>query len=337
MLGVSNAGGVEKVSYYLKEILKEKYKVEILQKGKVSFGKLNNLIHPVLLSLRLCFKKNAFVIGNSWHCFLYPADISVHHGTSAGIMKCTGEGGMSLKLTAWMEKVSAKRAKHVLAVSENCKRELVELYGIAEEKIEVLNNFVQDEVFTPKANFADIREEGKKVINVCFSGALCYKKGIDKLQIFSDYIEKWDNPEYIIKLNIATNYEKNAEDFLGKKNTSVRTGLTSAQMPDFYRENDIMYFPTRYEGFSMAALEALSCGLPLVGSRFAVGPELEDFGFCKLIREESSPEVICGVIIDLYRAMGEKTTPAQIHEAVRERLGTEQYKEKLLNLIETLS
>ena len=109
MLGVSNAGGVEKVSYYLKEILKEKYKVEILQKGKVSFGKLNNLIQPVLLSLRLCFKKNAFVIGNSWHCFLYHADISIHHGTSAGIMKCTGEGGWALKLTAWMEKVQKMR------------------------------------------------------------------------------------------------------------------------------------------------------------------------------------------------------------------------------------
>lgn len=334
MLGVSNAGGVEKVSYYLEEILKEKYKVEILQKGKVSFGKLNNLIHPVLLSLRLCFKKNAFVIGNSWHCFLYPADISVHHGTSAGIMKCTGEGGMSLKLTAWMEKVSAKRAKHVLAVSENCKKELVELYGIAEEKIEVLNNFVQDEVFTPKANFADTLEEGKKVINVCFSGALCYKKGIDKLQTFSDYIEKWDNPEYVIKLNIATNYEKNAGAFLGNKNTRVRTGLTSAQMPDFYRKNDIMYFPTRYEGFSMAALEALSCGLPLIGSRFAVGPEFEDFEFCKLIRDDASMQDICCAIIDLYKGLGENTSPSQIHEAVRETFGTEQYKDKLFKLID---
>ena len=299
MLGVSNAGGVEKVSYYLKEILKEKYKVEILQKGKVSFGKLNNLIQPVLLSLRLCFKKNAFVIGNSWHCFLYPADISVHHGTSAGIMKYTGEGGFALKLTAWMEKVSAKRAKHVLAVSENCKKELVELYGIDESKITVLNNFVQDEVFVPGEKKAGGLEEGKKVINVCFSGALCYKKGIDILQNFSDYIEKWDNPEYIIKLNIATNYEKNAEVFLGKKNTSVRTGLVSAQMPDFYRANDIMFFPTRYEGFSMAALEALSCGLPLVGSCFAVGPELEEFKFCKLISDDAAMQDICDTIIDL--------------------------------------
>lgn len=336
MLDVSNAGGVEKVSYYLKEILKEKYKVEILQKGKISFGKLNNLIHPILLSLRLCFKKNAFVIGNSWHCFLYPADISVHHGTSAGIMKCTGEGGMSLKLTAWMEKVSAKRAKQVLAVSENCKRELVELYGIPVKKIFVLNNFVQDEVFVPGEKKVSAQEDGKKVINVCFSGALCYKKGIDKLQAFSDYIESWSNPEYVIKLNIATNYEKNAEGFFCKKNTSVRTGLVSSQMPDFYRANDIMYFPTRYEGFSMAALEALSCGLPLVGSSFAVGPELEDYSFCYLINEQTTSEELTNIIIDLYQKYFSEGDKSKIHETIKINFGTEQYKAKLYTFIENM-
>ena len=98
-LGVGNAGGVEKVSWYLQSLLKEKYEVSILTRGKLSFGKLNNLIQPVLISLKLWrinFGKadshKAFIIGNSWHCFLYPADISIHHGTSAGIIKYTGEG-----------------------------------------------------------------------------------------------------------------------------------------------------------------------------------------------------------------------------------------------------
>lgn len=338
MLGVSNAGGVEKVSYYLKEILKEKYKVEILQKGKIPFGKLNNLVHPILLSLHLCFKKNAFVIGNSWHCFLYPADISVHHGTSAGIMKCTGEGGMSLKLTAWMEKVSARRAKHVLAVSENCKRELIELYGIPEDKIEVLNNFVQDEVFVPGEKKVSAQEDGKKVINVCFSGALCYKKGIDKLKAFSDYIESWSNPEYVIKLNIATNYEKNAEGFFGKKNTSVRTGLVSSQMPDFYRANEIMYFPTRYEGFSMAALEALSCGLPLIGTNFAVSPELKKYDFCDLITENTTESEIADRIINLFNQFCSSTEnkTSYIHQEIKLAFGIKQYKEKLNLLLNSV-
>lgn len=334
MLGVSNAGGVEKVSWYLQDLLKEKYDVRIMQRGRLSFGKLNNLIQPMQLSLRLCFIRNKLVIGNSWHCFLYPADISIHHGTSAGIMKNTGEGGMALKLTAWMEKVSAKKAKQVLAVSENCKKELVEIYGIPAEKITVLNNFVQDDFFTPGMVEKVPATQDKNQIKVCFSGALCYKKGIDKLLEFSDYIEK--NPGLGIKLNIATNYQRNAEPFLGRKNTSVQTGLTSAQMPDFYRKNDILFFPTRYEGFSMAALEALSCGLPLVGSRFAVGPELESFDFCQLISEKTSPEELVKIIKTLYQKYSSEGEKAKIHQTIKENFGTEQYKSKLYTLLSCL-
>ena len=334
MLGVSNAGGVEKVSWYLQELLKEKYDVRIMQRGRLSLGKLNNLIQPMLLSLRLCFIRNKLVIGNSWHCFLYPADISIHHGTSAGIMKNTGEGGMALKLTAWMEKISARKAKRVLAVSENCKKELVEIYGIPAEKITVLNNFVQDDFFTPGMVEKVQASQDENQIKVCFSGALCYKKGIDKLLEFSDYIEK--NPGLGIKLNIATNYERNAEPFLGRNYTSVKTGLTSAQMPDFYRQNDIMFFPTRYEGFSMAALEALSCGQTLIGSRFAVGPELDGFDFCKLINEQTSPEEIAGNIRDLYQRFSSEDEKLKIHEVIKKNFGTEQYKAKLYTFIENM-
>ena len=332
MLGVSNAGGVEKVSWYLQELLKEKYDVRIMQRGRLSLGKLNNLIQPMLLSLRLCFIRNKLVIGNSWHCFLYPADISIHHGTSAGIIKNTGEGGMALKLTAWMEKVSARKAKRVLAVSENCKKELVEIYGIPAEKITVLNNFVQDDFFTPGMVEKVPASQDENQIKVCFSGALCYKKGIDKLLEFSDYIEK--NPGLGIKLNIATNYQRNAEPFLGRNYTSVQTGLTSSQMPDFYHQNDIMFFPTRYEGFSMAALEALSCGLPLMGSRFAVGPELESLDFCQLISEETSPEELVKIIKTLYQKYCSEGEKNKIHQTIKESFGTEQYKDKLFKLID---
>ncbi len=337
-LGVSNAGGVEKVSYYLKELLKDKYDVHIITRGKFSFGKLNNLIHPFLISLRLLFLKNKFVIGNSWHCFLYPADLSIHHGTSAGIIKNTGEGGMSLKLTAWMEKVSAKRAKSVLAVSQNCKNELIELYGIKPEKIIVLNNFVQDDVFAPASASGESKNESGNIINVCFSGALLKKKGIDRLKDFSDYIEKGEilskeGKAYKIILNIATNYEKNAEIFKNKNNTKIRTGLKGSQMPDFYRANDIMFFPTRYEGFSMAALEALSAGLPLAGTKFSVSPELEAFDFCKLIREDCSQDEIAENIILLYEKYGNPEAKNIIHNTIKEHFGTQQYKKCLLDII----
>ena len=332
MNGFSNAGGVEKVSYYLNELLRQKYETQVVMKSKLSFGKLNNLIQPVLMNLKLKFSKSvkkSLVIANSWHCFLFPADISVHHGTSAGIMLKTGEVNMSLKITAWMEKVSAKKAKHILSVSENCKKELIEYYGIDEKKITVINNFVQDDVFTPAAE-AD-KKSKLEVINVCFSGALISKKGMEKLNEFSKYIEE-NTFKIPLHINIATNYERNAQDFKNRKNTSIKTGLTSTQMPDFYRKNDVMFFPTKYEGFSMAVLEALSSGLCLTGTDFAVTPEIIKYDFCHHIEHDTPVSEIAEAIIELAEKYNGKKN--EIHLIIKNDFGTEQYKKKIFDFVE---
>ena len=47
--------------------------------------------------------------------------------------------------------------------------------------------------------------------------------------------------------------------------------------PRWYSASDFFFFPSRYEGFGLALLEALSCDLPAIVSKsawpFAEGPE----------------------------------------------------------------
>lgn len=320
--GIKNAGGVEKVTYYLNEILKEKYPVKIITKNKLNFGKLNNLIHPMLISIKLLFLRNKIVIGNSWHCFLYHADFSIHHGTSAGILLRTGEGGFAEKITAKMECISARKAKKILAVSENCKNELIELYKIPESKIYVLNNFVDDEIFS-----AEVLNKSNK-IRILFSGALCNKKGLKKLLDFSNYINQFKDQ---FELKIASNYSDYKKLFEKNDNTKVLTNLSFNQMPDFYKNGDVLFFPTLYEGFSMAVLEALSSGIPVVGTNFAVSPELQKYDFCKVIDSCESNEKIAEKIINLYSEYSEKRK--FIHDIISKDFGKNQYCEKLLEII----
>ena len=49
-----------------------------------------------------------------------------------------------------------------------------------------------------------------------------------------------------------------------------------AEMPERYRQMDILLMPTVREGFGMAVLEAMACGLPVVASDCSSIPELLD-------------------------------------------------------------
>ena len=190
--GIGNKGGVERVSWYLYDILTRNFSnVQLMTRRKLMPGKIGNLIWPVLLSLKLCFIRNKIVIANSWHCFLYPAELSIHHGTMAGAKLHTTVGGAA-GITAFMEKISARKAKKILAVSINCKNELESFYKINPQKIEVLNNFVNEEVFFPKLpkQEATTPQNSEKIINVLFSGSLDERKGLPKLIEFSTLLDK---------------------------------------------------------------------------------------------------------------------------------------------------
>lgn len=332
-LGTSNAGGVERVSYYLKEILeKNSYDVELLTRGKLSFGNLSNIIWPILLSLKLHFINNTIVIGNSWHCFLYPADLSIHHGTTAGVL-AHSQAGRAAKFIAFMERISAEKAKKVLAVSWNCRNELIEYYKINPDKIEVLNNFVDETIFYPsqKLEVTSNNNSEKQTISVLFSGALTERKGLKKLIEFSDYIETQNLP-YNIELKLASNSKEAFHHFENKTHTKILSGMGIAEMPDFYRNGSLLIFPTLYEGFSMATLEALASGLPVLGTDFAVTKELESFDFCMKDDFSNIANTVKNCI-SLYEKYSSRKE--EIASAITKDFGKSAYEKKLLSLVET--
>jgi len=316
--GDDNSGGVERVVFYLKNILSEKYSVSILKRnGKP--GKLDKLIYPLLFSIRLLFKRNSVVISNSWQSFLYPVDFSIHHGTTAGYMRHAGIKSKKSALIAWMEKISARRAKTVIAVSKNCKSELIELYGTASEKIVVLNNLVDERLFYPQA-----AEKSDKII-ILFSGRLEERKGLSTLLELAQALESMNK----YQLKIAANSNDNAELFSSLKNTFILSGLDINAMREFYNSGDVFYFPTKYEGFSMATLEALACGTPVLGTGFAIPEEIRHYDFVRI--EETGVEKTLAAVEEMKRKF--ENTRSEIHRTIAADFGYGQYKLKLMQII----
>ena len=325
--GIGNAGGVERVSLYIKEILEEAgYAVKVIEMLRFHLPKFDFLFQSIVISFRLFFMKKDLVVANSWQAFLYPADISFSHGTTQGYTEhvSTFKRFSGAGLTAWMEKTAAKRAKRVLAVSVHVKDDLVSLYKINPEKINVLPNCVDEEKYVPSKRITD-----KKDNIILFCGRLEIRKGLLALKSLSDFLESIDGWQLLI----ASNVKQNTELFEMNKKTHIVYGLTAEDMPDFYLRGDVLFFPSLYEGFSMATLEALSCGIPVLGTDFVVTDELKPYAFCKDITTiVDNPREIVSEAEKLVSQW--KNQKQFIHEIVAAQFGKKIYSTQFLQHIE---
>ena len=129
--GENPADGVEKVVRYIRIVLQNNYEVAEM-KMKRNIGKLNYILYPILFSFRLNFlNKSAITIAHGWQGFLNASDFVFFHGTTQGVItQVPADDSPGSKYIRWMEKIAAKRAGKIIAVSENCRRELIQFYHV---------------------------------------------------------------------------------------------------------------------------------------------------------------------------------------------------------------
>jgi glycosyltransferase involved in cell wall biosynthesis len=167
----------------------------------------------------------------------------------------------------------------------------------------------------------------QKDITILFSGRLQKRKGLAKLKELADYIETV--PGYT--LNIACNDKTNADLFQNNAKTTIQTGLGLEQMRAFYNSGDALFFPSLYEGFSMATLEALACGIPVIGTGAAIQEELRKYDFVMTLNDDMDMPCVFKHIDRLVEQYGTQKT--MIHEQIKHDFGYDQYEKKLLSLI----
>ncbi|GMX58916.1 MAG: hypothetical protein MCSN_5700 [Candidatus Microsyncoccus archaeolyticus] len=172
---------------------------------------------------------------------------------------------------AEIEKYVALRAKKIIAVSQNVKKELMAA-SVPEEKIEVIHNAIEDYWF--EENNTPIIEEPKIVfLGRIGSDSFTLKlKGVDRLiQLYKAFPK-------IKKTTICMTTNKKLKEFL-KSNFGEHDLFINFKkdlIPNILKnlKGSILFLPSRYEGFSLSLVEGMSQGLIPVTYPIGVAPEI---------------------------------------------------------------
>lgn len=155
---------------------------------------------------------------------------------------------------------AARRAKKIIAVSENTKRDLVELYGMAENKIEVIYPGI-----SPSPQSFPVQGEEERPF--LYFGTFEPRKNIEAvLAAYADYRKTSKIKRPLVIAGSSGWKTRVAVPQSLKNQVTVKQNVPEEEKANLYEQAFVLVFPSFYEGFGFPLLEAARAGLPVIAS-----------------------------------------------------------------------
>jgi glycosyltransferase involved in cell wall biosynthesis len=164
----------------------------------------------------------------------------------------------------------AKRSEAIIAVSQSTKNDIVKRLKIEPDKIHVVYNGVNHDLFKPRKS-----EPEENLIG--YVGGLGKRKNVFSLIIaFHKVIRKGVNGKLLIGGvgSEEQNLRKLVEKLGIKRRVEFLGFIPEEKLPVFYSMLKVFVFPSLYEGFGIPVLEAMACGTPVITSNTSSLPEI---------------------------------------------------------------
>ena len=276
-------GGAEKVAHRFMKSFSEFYDAEIVHAGKIIDGvKIKGGRGPSWIK---CLRF-AHSVRNLLAKYPNSLVLSMERGVPGTIYRA-GDG----VLRAWMEikykrsykwifnplywvlpgleKKSIKCSSHIVANSKMVSEEIKKYYSIEDEKISVIENGFNEEVFftlehSKKEKLKKELNLQPQTINLLFSGSGWERKSLSAaVSLSSIILHKYPNSHFWVAGKGSS--QKYARLLKKKKLTNKVTYLGPVKsIWKWYQVCDLMILPTLYDPFSNSCLEALACGCPVI-------------------------------------------------------------------------
>jgi glycosyltransferase involved in cell wall biosynthesis len=171
-----------------------------------------------------------------------------------------------------MQKRVARRIPRILTVSSSSRRDIVEQYGVAAHQLEVVPIGVDATHFRPRPGISRVpgRIMTTASADVPFKGLLPLVEALAKVRTERPHAHLVVVGRLRSESPVAAAIER-----LGLSGAVVfESAVSHDRMVELYAEATVAVVPSLYEGFSLPAVEAMACGVPLVTTTGGALPEV---------------------------------------------------------------
>jgi N-acetyl-alpha-D-glucosaminyl L-malate synthase BshA len=223
---------------------------------------------------------------------------------------------------------SIEKSDAVTAVSEFLRQETVREFRV-EHPIEVIHNFVDTELFQvherPCAARARLSPNGERVL-MHISNFRKVKNLPILLQVFNE-VQRHIPARLAL---VGDGPEREATERLAEEmGIAERVAFLGDQefVADILPAADVFVLPSQHESFGLAALEAMACGVPVVGSRIGGLPEVIVHGETGYLCDPNDVSCMTSIVMGLLR---DEDLRRSIGRAARARAEREFNRDKIV-------
>lgn len=206
--------------------------------------------------------------------------------------------GNAYKLSCWMEKTGVEASDCVIAVSKEMKRDILECYDIAEEKVRVIHNGIDLDEYKPVETDIARNEYGIWDDYILFVGRMSRQKGIFHLL---DAVASLPEDVQVVLCAGAPDTEDIEQEVVREASKWPNVRLIREMVPkdkiiELYSHARIFCCPSIYEPFGIINLEAMACETPVVASAVGGITEVVVDGETGFLVEPGQPDELAGAL-----------------------------------------